>query len=99
MMFFYANPRAEMRSRPRCWEHYLPSNSRPRDLTQFEENTMTTMTKTVGPVIKTKLPGPNAARILKEDARAISPSYTRSYPLVAKRGHGAMIEDVDGNEF
>jgi hypothetical protein len=29
MMFFYANPRAEMRSRPRCWEHYLPSNSRP----------------------------------------------------------------------
>src|SRR5438045_7807170 len=60
---------------------------------------MTTMTKTVGPVIKTKLPGPNAARIVKEDARAISPSYTRSYPLVAKRGRGAMIEDVDGNEF
>ena len=29
---------------------------------------MTTMTKTVGPVIKTKLPGPNAARIVKEDA-------------------------------
>ncbi|HXZ28664.1 MAG TPA: acetyl ornithine aminotransferase family protein, partial [Terriglobales bacterium] len=27
------------------------------------------------------------------------PSYTRSYPLVAKRGHGAVIEDVDGNEF
>src|SRR5256714_8039626 len=60
---------------------------------------MTTMTKTVGPVIKTKLPGPNAARIVKEDARAISPSYTRSYPLVAKRGRGAMVEDVDGNQF
>src|SRR3954469_24607254 len=60
---------------------------------------MTTMTKTVGPVIKTKLPGPNAARIVKEDARAISPSYTRSYPLVAKRGRGVVIEDVDGNEF
>src|SRR5947209_7034334 len=60
---------------------------------------MTTMTKTVGPVIKTKLPGPNAARIVKEDARAISPSYTRSYPLVAKRGRGIVIEDVDGNEF
>jgi hypothetical protein len=29
MIFFYANPRSEMRSRPRCWEHYLPSNSRP----------------------------------------------------------------------
>src|SRR5438067_8051361 len=60
---------------------------------------MTTMTKTVGPIIKTKLPGPNAARIVKEDARAISPSYTRSYPLVAKRGRGVVIEDVDGNEF
>src|SRR5882762_7008117 len=60
---------------------------------------MATMTKTVGPVIKTKLPGPNAARIVKEDARAISPSYTRSYPLVAKRGRGVVIEDVDGNEF
>src|ERR1700704_5371602 len=60
---------------------------------------MTTMTKTIGPVIKTKLPGPNAARIVKEDARAISPSYTRSYPLVVKRGRGAMVEDVDGNEF
>src|SRR4051812_31209257 len=60
---------------------------------------MTTMTKTVGPVIKTKLPGPNAARIVKEDARAISPSYTGSYPLVAKRGRGVIVEDVDGNEF
>jgi 4-aminobutyrate aminotransferase len=60
---------------------------------------MTTMTKTVGPVIKTKLPGPNAARIVKEDARAMSPSYTRSYPLVAKRGRGVVLEDVDGNEF
>ena len=28
-----------------------------------------------------------------------SPSYTRSYPLVAKRGRGVRIEDVDGNEF
>jgi 4-aminobutyrate aminotransferase len=29
----------------------------------------------------------------------MSPSYTRSYPLVAKRGRGVVIEDVDGNEF
>jgi 4-aminobutyrate aminotransferase len=29
----------------------------------------------------------------------MSPSYTRSYPLVAKRGDGAYIEDVDGNRF
>ena len=31
--------------------------------------------------------------------RLISPSYTRSYPLVAKRGRGVRVEDVDGNEF
>jgi 4-aminobutyrate aminotransferase len=58
----------------------------------------TTMTS-AGPNIKTKLPGPNAQRVLEGDAKYLSPSYTRSYPLVAKRGRGAMIEDVDGNEF
>jgi 4-aminobutyrate aminotransferase len=52
-----------------------------------------------GPKIITALPGPNARRIIAEDQRYISPSYTRSYPLVAKRGRGAVIEDVDGNEF
>jgi 4-aminobutyrate aminotransferase len=51
------------------------------------------------PVIRTKLPGPNAKRIIADDARLISPSYTRAYPLVAKRGRGIIIEDVDGNEF
>jgi 4-aminobutyrate aminotransferase len=29
----------------------------------------------------------------------ISPSYTRGYPLVAERGQGAIVEDVDGNRF
>ena len=57
-------------------------------------------TKTVaGPNIKTALPGPNAKRILAEDNRLISPSYTRSYPMVAKKGRGVIVEDVDGNEF
>jgi 4-aminobutyrate aminotransferase len=51
------------------------------------------------PKIRTVLPGPNAQRIIAEDKQYISPSYTRSYPLVAKRGRGAMVEDVDGNEF
>jgi len=50
------------------------------------------------PIIRTKLPGPNAARIIAADLRLISPSYTRAYPLVAKRGRGIVIEDVDGNE-
>jgi 4-aminobutyrate aminotransferase len=61
---------------------------------------MTTKTLTAaGPNIKTKLPGPNAKRILEGDAAILSPSYTRSYPLVAKRGRGVVMEDVDGNEF
>src|ERR1700694_2417660 len=59
---------------------------------------MTTKTLT-GPKLKTAIPGPNAKRILAGDEKYISPSYTRSYPLVAKRGRGIVIEDVDGNEF
>ena len=61
-------------------------------------NTMTTTTVT-GPKIKTALPGPNAKLVLEGDARLISPSYTRSYPMVAKRGRGIVVEDMDGNEF
>src|SRR5213596_3017702 len=52
-----------------------------------------------GPKIKTALPGPNAKRILAGDEKYISPSYTRSYPLVAKSGRGIVVTDVDGNEF
>ncbi|MEO8725825.1 MAG: acetyl ornithine aminotransferase family protein [Acidobacteriaceae bacterium] len=52
-----------------------------------------------GPQIKTPLPGPNARRAVEADDRFMSSSYTRSYPLVAKSGHGAYIEDVDGNIF
>src|SRR5690349_775977 len=52
-----------------------------------------------GPRIRTELPGPEAKRILALDTQYVSPSYTRSYPLVAKRGHGCIVEDVDGNEF
>ena len=52
-----------------------------------------------GPKIKTALPGPNAMRVLAGDQKYISPSYTRSYPLVAKSGRGIVVTDVDGNEF
>src|SRR5271154_1496705 len=52
-----------------------------------------------GPKLNGPLPGPNAIRIVEEDDRLISPSYTRSYPMVAKRGRGLRVEDVDGNEF
>ena len=61
---------------------------------------MTPNTMTMnGPMIKTALPGPNAQRVLSGDQKYVSPSYTRSYPLVAKGGHGIVVTDVDGNEF
>src|SRR6195256_3332834 len=67
---------------------------------------MTTKTMTAtdtslahGPKIKTALPGPNAKRVLEGDHRYLSPSYTRSYPLVVKKGRGIVVTDVDGNEF
>jgi len=61
------------------------------------------MTKTMSesnlPKLVTSLPGPNAARVVAQDHEFVSGSYTRSYPLVARRGRGALIEDVDGNTF
>jgi 4-aminobutyrate aminotransferase len=51
------------------------------------------------PEIRTPLPGPRARAVIERDRQALSPSYTRCYPLVAARGQGAIIEDVDGNRF
>jgi 4-aminobutyrate aminotransferase len=52
-----------------------------------------------GPKLVSSLPGPRAQAAVEADGRLISPSYTRSYPLVARRGRGIRVEDVDGNEF
>src|SRR3984893_17557652 len=51
------------------------------------------------PQILTKLPGPRAQAVIARDRKVLSPSYTRDYPLVASRGEGAIVEDVDGNRF
>jgi 4-aminobutyrate aminotransferase len=51
------------------------------------------------PKLLTSLPGPKAKAIIDRDDQVISPSYTRSYPLVAHRGEGAIVEDPDGNRF
>ena len=51
------------------------------------------------PRLVTALPGPKAQAIVERDAKFMSPSFTRDYPLVAKSGRGAMVEDVDGNVF
>jgi len=51
------------------------------------------------PSIAGPLPGPRALAVIERDREVVSPSYTRCYPLVAARGEGAMVEDVDGNRF
>ncbi|OJW23891.1 MAG: aspartate aminotransferase family protein [Planctomycetales bacterium 71-10] len=51
------------------------------------------------PRILGPLPGPKSEAWLERDDRVMSPSYTRTYPLVVRRAKGAMIEDMDGNRF
>ena len=53
----------------------------------------------LAPDLKTPLPGPKAQALIARDARTVSPSYTRPYPLVMARGEGAVVDDVDGNRF
>src|SRR5450755_2200731 len=61
--------------------------------------TTETIVETKLPHLITPLPGPKAQQIVERDGQVLSPSYTRDYPLVVKRGRGAVIEDVDGNSF
>src|ERR687885_236016 len=52
------------------------------------------------PEIRTALPGPRAQKIIEADARYVTPSYPRPhYKLVAERGAGVWVTDVDGNVF
>src|SRR6202521_5191255 len=57
------------------------------------------MTENKLPRLVTSLPGPVAARVLALDAQYVSGSYTRSYPLGARRGRSALVEDVSRNHF
>ena len=60
---------------------------------------MITATESKLPQIKMALPGPKAKQVIEYDAKYISPSLCRSYPMVAERGSGALVEDPDGNTF
>jgi 4-aminobutyrate aminotransferase len=51
------------------------------------------------PRIRTRLPGPKAAELIRIDTETVSPSYTRMYPLVAERAWDVWVQDVDGNVF
>lgn len=60
---------------------------------------MITASETKLPRISTALPGPKSQLVIDYDKKYMSPSYMRDYPLVAQRGHGAIVEDPDGNAF
>src|SRR5260221_14405163 len=64
-----------------------------------EDKRMITATETKLPRLLMELPGPQAKRVIEDDAKFMSPSLTREYPLVAKKGRGAIVEDIDGNAF
>ena len=61
---------------------------------------MSTIAPPQRPEIKTALPGPKGLEIVEADGQYVTPSYPRpSYKLVAERGEGVWVTDVDGNVF
>jgi 4-aminobutyrate aminotransferase len=51
------------------------------------------------PLITTEPPGPNARAILARDAKVISHSLARQYPLVLRNASGVNVWDVDSNRY
>lgn len=49
--------------------------------------------------VNKKFPGPKTSTLTMLDSNYVSPSYTRSYPLVAHKAKGVWINDPDGNRF
>ncbi len=61
---------------------------------------MATATALRRPEIKTELPGPKGRTIVAADAQFVNPAYPRpDFKLVAERGEGVWVTDVDGNVF
>ena len=59
---------------------------------------MATATALRRPEIKTELPGPKGRAIVEADAQFVNPAYPRpDFKLVAERGEGVWVTDVDGN--
>lgn len=51
------------------------------------------------PLIRVAPPGPKARRAVARDSSYLMQSFSRWYPLVAKRAEGFLVEDVDGNVY
>ena len=48
------------------------------------------------PDIKVTPPGPKAREVIERDQKYMA-TTTKSAPVVIRRGHGSIVEDVDGN--
>ena len=55
--------------------------------------------KYTAPKIVTSPPGPRAQEWIARDTASLSPSLSRTSPLVGVKGEGVFVEDVDGNVF
>ena len=51
------------------------------------------------PHLVKELPGPKARTWIERDKKLVSPSIPRASDLVAERGEGCTVTDVDGNRF
>jgi 4-aminobutyrate aminotransferase len=51
------------------------------------------------PKIVVTPPGPKAREWMRKDSAMLSPSLSRSSPLVGVKGEGVYVEDADGNVF
>jgi 4-aminobutyrate aminotransferase len=68
-------------------------------MAEKKQKTIKQKAKVKRPFIKIMPPGPKAKEVLRQDNKYVSPSYTRSYPLVIEKGMGVWVTDVDGNTF
>ena len=51
------------------------------------------------PWIHTSLPGPKAQALLEKEKAWVSQNYVKDYQLVASKGEGMVVTDMDGNRF
>ena len=51
------------------------------------------------PKIVVSPPGPRARRLIERDREALSPSLTRTAPLVGVETEGVWVKDIDGNVY
>lgn len=50
-------------------------------------------------IITAQVPGPKAKAIIERREKAVPAAIKCVYPIVIEKGEGAMVEDVDGNQF